>query len=476
MKLPRLYRRIRTRLVVTYCLLTAGIFGVIGTFFYYIARDALDDEMGRRLVLVAELAASRQKPEQLLALRPGDEETPTYRRQTQSVRDLMELGAASRIYVFDAERKSLLDTDGNTKIGASYFRLETHRAEVRRAFAGESVVSQVFLGLDGLWVKSAFAPVRKGDEIVAALAVEADVPFFGTLARIKRNLLLYAIGATLLIVAVSVFLAIGFEKPIARLVQDARRLGSGDLETRIEPTSRDEIGFLAASLDTARQSIVERDRFLQMLQRGIAHEVRNPLGGMRLFCDILSDELAGDADKLKHVEKIRREIGGLENVVNEFLDFTRDVVLNPKPQSVMGFVRDLMAGYMDLEQKGVILDFHVEPPDLEATFDADRLRRALFNLVNNAIQAMPKGGRLTIVARREADDWTLAVEDTGVGIKDEDLQHLFTPFYTTKDKGTGLGMPLAKKIVESHRGTIQLTSRHLQGTRVQIRLPLTIQG
>lgn len=457
---------------MTYCLITAALFALIGGLFYFIARDALDEEMGRRLVTLAVLAAERQNAEQLLSLLPGDEDSATYRRSLDLISGLMTKGAANRMYMIDASNRSLVDSQPGVAVGTEYYRLETHRAQIRRAFNGETVHAPVFLGLDGRWYKAAFAPVGDARPAHAVLVVEAGASFFGTLKSIKRNLLVFGIAATALIVGVSVFLAIGLEQPISRLVQSARRMEAGDLETRIEATTRDEIGMLASSLDAARRAVVERDRFLQMLQRGIAHEVRNPLGGMRLFCDILADELADRPDQARHVDKIRREIGGLENVVNEFLAFTRDVSLSPQRQTLGAFLRELSAGYMNLSDRNIRLDLSVDPPDLEAVFDAERLRRAMFNLVNNAVQAMPEGGVLTVRAERDRAMFELVVGDTGVGIEDQYLEQLFTPFFTTKDKGTGLGMPFAKKIVESHGGTIRVDSRLGKGTTVTIRLPI----
>jgi len=472
--IPR-FRRIRTRLVVIYFFLAMAIIGPIGASFYYIARDALDKEMGRRLVLVAQIVASRLDAEELTELLAGDEDSFTYQTLVESINSLLDVGAASRIFVFDKQNLSLADTE-SVGIGTEYFRLAPHRMEIQRAFSGEAVDSAIFRGLDGHWYKSAFAPVHLGEEVVAAVGVEAGVTFFDTLRAIQTNLLLFGFFSAALIIGVSIVLALGFERPIARLVQSAQRLAEGDLLTKIEPTSRDEIGFLAGALDTARQRIVERDRNLKMLQRGIAHEVRNPLGGMRLFCDILSDELAGEADKAAYVDKIRREVLALEDVVSEFLDFTRELPLDLEKVKVKDFLEDFLAGYADLPLKNIALKLEVTPETQTASLDPGLIRRALFNLVNNAVQAMPEGGKLGMEVFKEDNRLEIVISDTGVGIKPEAIQHMFTPFYTTKDKGTGLGMPFAKKIFERHGGTIRLESEPGSGTRITIRLPVDKEG
>ncbi|MBZ0271035.1 HAMP domain-containing histidine kinase [bacterium] len=466
-----IFRRIRQRLIVTYVLLTVLMVSVIGTLFYYIARDALDEEMGRRLVMVAQIGAARLDAEAVASLRPSDEESEAYKRVVQTLKSLLDLGAASRIYIIGPDNRSLADTDPSVRIGTEYYRFAAQSFEIDTAASGIPVDSAVFRGRDGAWYKSAFAPIRRGGEVAGVVGVDADVTFFAVLRRITRNLFIFASFAVAMIVLVSLLLAIGFERPIQRLVHAAQRLAEGDLHAKIEPTSRDEIGFLATSLETARQRIVERDRNLQMLQRGIAHEVRNPLGGMRLFCDILSDELAGDEEKRAHVDKIRREISGLERVVNEFLDFTRELPLDPVPVVVGEFLTDLLDRYRGAEATGVKLAVEIDESVRRAVFDPALVRRALFNLINNAIQAMAGGGRLTIRARRDGPAIAIDVADNGAGIKPEVMEHLFTPFYTTKDKGTGLGMPFTRKIVERHGGTMHVESEAGRGTTVTIRLP-----
>ncbi|MCB1152277.1 HAMP domain-containing histidine kinase [bacterium] len=469
-RLPGVFRKIRTRLVVIYVTLTAAIFAVLGTFFFYIASEGMDQEMGRRLNLVARLAASRLDVPTLRSLRAGDEQSAAYLRLVGELQDLLDIGAAARIYVLDKDYNRILDTTKAAKIGQPLF-LAYNDTEIQRAFEGAATDSTVFTGVDDQLYKSAYAPIYQDREVVAVVGVDAGVVFFDTLKNIKRDLALMGLSAILVILAVSVVLAVGFERPIARLVQSAKRMGEGDLEAPIVAGTRDEIGFLAQSLETARENLVQRDRNLQMLQRGIAHEVRNPLGGMRLFCDILTDELTGDEQALSYVDKIRREVTNLENVVNEFLDYTREIRLEIRPVDVGQFFSELLATYGDWGHRKIGVHLGIEPAAATAHFDPDQLRRAFFNLINNAIQAMPEGGELTITVSPGEERWIVTVADTGIGVKPQDMQHMFTPFHTTKDKGTGLGLPFAKKIVEHHGGRIGLESEPGVGTVVTISLP-----
>ncbi len=472
MRLPRIFRHIRTRLIVIYFVLSTLTLGLIGLSFYYVLRDAMDREMGSRLVMVAQTVTALLDAGSVESIRPGDEQSYSYKQITETMRSILKIGDAKRIYAIDRDHKSLADTQ-SVPIGTHYFRMASSGAEIKRAFEGAAVDSMIFQGLDGRFYKSAYAPLVRGREIVAVIGVDADVNFFETLKRFRRDFFFYGVVAIILIVIASLALAVGFERPIARLVLSAQRMAEGDLETKIEPTTRDEIGFLAQALDKARQSIVERDKNLKVLQRGIAHEVRNPLGGMRLFCDILADEVSDDEAKLGHVEKIKKELFGLENVVNEFLDYTRDLPFSVSVIDVHAFLMEIMGGYSDLVDRGVNIHIDISPHATQAQFDPSLIRRALFNIINNAIQAMPNGGDLRVMIARTSRTFSIEVSDTGIGIKQEDKENLFTPFFTTKDKGTGLGMPFAMKAAERHEGTITVASTPNKGTTVKIHLPIT---
>jgi hypothetical protein len=193
---------------------------------------------------------------------------------------------------------------------------------------------------------------------------------------------------------------------------------------------------------------------------------------MELYCDILDDELAGRPDLHAHVAKIRREVEGLNAVVNEFLDFTREAVPDIRTVNVPEFLAELLLVYCGSCEGQKIEVRKIIAPDVEqAEFDPDLLRRALHNLLLNAIQAMPDGGRLTVDVHREGDYLVFQIEDTGMGAPEAIKDAVFTPFVTSKDSGTGLGLPFARKIIESHHGAITFESQTGQGAKVRFVLP-----
>jgi signal transduction histidine kinase len=249
------------------------------------------------------------------------------------------------------------------------------------------------------------------------------------------------------------------------LAQSARAIGSGDLERVIDVETSDEIGVLADTLNEMRKSIQERDRQLQMMLSGIAHEVRNPLGGMALFVGLLSEELSGNQTAAKHLARIGTELDYLSRVVSDFLDFARERPVEEEeldPRQEFEQIHNLAAG--DLERAGVALELEVASDVKEVKWDRERMRRSLLNLVGNAIQASKSGGKVRISLHRHDGAIVVSVWDQGDGIPDDKQERVFEPFYTTRQQGTGLGLALVKKVVEAHGGTIAFETESGQGT------------
>ncbi len=445
---------------------------IISFYFYFQARASLEDEMGRRLVGIARNAAAQIEPTQAFTFMPGDETTRTYRALSDRNIRLAEANDVKRIYVVDFEHKVIFNTERGSKIGEKMYHLGGHRREVKRVRLGRAVATKMFAGVDNLLYMAGYAPLLLDGEVVAMVGVDADVRFFDRLSAIRRNLVLIGLASLLAFAGAGVIFARRLANPIRRLARSAARIGEGDYDTPIAEKTGDEIELLADTLNDMRKSIVKRERELHMMQRGIAHEVRNPLGGMELYCGILTDELGDRPDLIPHVVKIEREITALEQVVTEFLDFTKEQVPDVRRVLLNEYFAELMMVYaVRCEARKIQLVEEIGANLETAYFDPDLIRRVLHNLLRNAIQAMPGGGRLEVAVDMVGRDLQISIADTGKGITPENLANVFSPFYTTKQKGTGLGLPFARKIVENHGGSLTLRSRTGHGTGVILRLP-----
>ncbi len=227
-----------------------------------------------------------------------------------------------------------------------------------------------------------------------------------------------------------------------------------------------------SELNALREQLRQVDRLAAIgeMAASVAHEIRNPLGGIRGFTAFLLNDLPEADDRRRLVEKIDTGARSLERVVNELLDYTRPVEVNPRPACCKEIV-SAAAAFLDSPSEQITFHWNISP-DLRVWADADMMRQVLLNVLLNAVQSLG-GNPGTVTAEAEADDdtVTITIRDTGCGVSDDDLERIFSPFYTTKEKGTGLGLAICAKIVEGHGGSIHAASSLGQGTAMHIQLP-----
>ncbi len=211
---------------------------------------------------------------------------------------------------------------------------------------------------------------------------------------------------------------------------------------------------------------------LSRITSGVAHEVKNPLHAMVLHLELLRTKIEAGRDPGNHVEVLTSEVNRLNRVVQTFLDFTRPVTMQTRKHSVKTL----------LEEVVLLAPVNAEPPikvvlknsaaDLKIEADLDLLKQGLLNIVINACQAMPDGGTLTISSEQVGNQIEISIADTGAGIPEELKEKIFNLYFTTKSKGSGIGLAQAFRAVQMHGGAIEVESEIGKGTRFRIQLPV----
>ncbi len=466
----RFHQRIRNILLLYYLTPIVLILVASGGFYYHWTKRSLSQEMGHRLISIARSAASAVRGFHISALQLKDASNLTYSNLRQRFERIREANQVSKIYIFTHEHESLLDTDPDQEPGNIYERHQLNRAELEQVRQGQPAASLLFRGEDGLFFKSAFAPVMDKGEVVAMVGVDGSATFFASLHELGRRMVFFALACVMVVILVSIVISKMIVNPIELLVAEAKRIGEGQLHQKISVESGTELGFLGYVLDEMRKSIVSRDRELQVMLRGIAHEVRNPLGGMELFAGLLEEEVKEEKAR-ESVSRIQREIKTLKTLVEEFLDFARGPSLQLRPVKIRPFLEELpLAFQKEFGNQSIEMKMNLNGLE-EVEFDFDQMRRACLNIIQNSVHALPHGGEIVIEVRenKKQVEWTFA--DNGVGIQEEDLDRLFDPFFTTKEAGTGLGLSFVRKIVNAHGGEVFVQSTIGEGTKIILALP-----
>lgn len=297
-----------------------------------------------------------------------------------------------------------------------------------------------------------------------------------------------------LALAISLLLYKFVKRPLDSLVENMALVEQGELDVQIEYSGKDEIGRVINSfnsmverLDVAKQELehlhfqqLERaDRLASIgeMAAGIAHEIKNPLAGISAAITIINDDIPEHDPRNAILKEVLQQVKRLDKTVNDLLFFGK-----PSPPEFayinINEVLDATCKFASQHRSVLNVERKIElAPDLPTVFaDAKQMQQIFLNLFLNAFQAMPDGGLLTVktavVHRNDSDYVSIRIADTGSGIPQQILEKIFTPFFTTKAQGTGLGLPICYKLVQLHNGDIRVESSDVSGTVFTIELPV----
>jgi signal transduction histidine kinase len=273
----------------------------------------------------------------------------------------------------------------------------------------------------------------------------------------------------------------------ATLVNEEVRTESGrriqaSLEFIHDENTRQGLGALVTlhDLETAEaiESELELSRRMAAIGRltsGVGHEVKNPINAIVVHLELLKNKLGdGSGPAIRHLDVIESEIHRLDRVVQMLVDFSRPVELELREQDLRTIVGDVLAlASAELPTRNVTLVTLMPSAPLIANVDADLLKQAVLNVIQNGAQAMPEGGKLEVSLEEDRKAAVLRIADEGVGIPDEIREKIFNLYFTTKSEGSGIGLAMTYRIIQLHHGSIDVQSRAGRGTEFRFRIPLS---
>lgn len=305
----------------------------------------------------------------------------------------------------------------------------------------------------------------------------------------RARLLAFALLGALLIAAIAAF-SRRFTRPVLDLEHAAQRVTAGKLDFDVPISGPREISTLSTTFNEMLTGLRRNRELEEQLQRaersavvgrlasGIAHEIRNPLNFMNLSIDHLQAASAPTderrrAEFLHITTTIKEEIQRLNRLVSDFLSYGRPARLKPRELDAQAVIEEVGALVKaQAEQQGVQVSItNANHADTKFQADYEQIKTCFSNLMINAVQAMPEGGALNVTLHPDNSHLRIEFADNGPGIAAENLAQIFEPYYSTKETGIGLGLPLTKKIIEEHGGQITVASEVGQGTIFTVTLP-----
>ena len=340
---------------------------------------------------------------------------------------------------------------------------------------------------DGSFVRVARVPLMNDGRHVMMTATVTIVPQTEILRAFQNKYMLAVLAVFVVALGMMVWVIWKALHPLRRLSESCAAISGGHLENVGTRGASGEILALETTFNRMVDALREKEAVearLRQAQRlsalgtlaaGVAHDVRNPLNAIKLLSSHAIDLVDGGAEApaARPLQTIRTEVARLEEIVSGFLSLARESEIRPEPTQVDELLQECVRLFQrEAEQRGIRLISEYRAGGAPLMLDPKQINRAVLNVLLNALEACPSGGRVRVFSRLTDRACEIEIRDDGPGLPREALDRVFDPYYTTKPGGTGLGLSVTRGIVEEHGGDITLTSTPGQGCQVLISLPL----
>lgn len=409
---------------------------------------ALERELDEKLVLVGGAAeAVGLDGIFVLSLEPDNPFWNAYRERLTALRRYV-----ADAYIVRRDGTLLVSTEDPEVLvpGAKLRAIEPYRAELEHAWTLGEAATPLFRGLDGRHYKYGFVRLQQSDAMLAVL-MRAD--FLVPLARFRRTIIVGTLAAGILAALLAAALATRIVEPLEELSRAALRIQRGRLDEEVRTERGDEIGRLARAMERMRLGILQRDEQLRLMLAQVAHEIRNPLGGLELFAAAAA--ATDDArERRRLLERVRGEAAALNRIIDDFLSFARPMAPEPTAHDVRGPLREAAElARKEIELRDGRLEVRLPDAPLAARADPDHVKRVALNLLRNAGQS---GTSVVLRAARRDSEVVISVHDDGPGVAPELRDRIFEPFVSGREQGAGLGLAIVRRLAEANGGRVEL--------------------
>lgn len=458
--------RLRNRFALFFVSFALVVCAIQGGLSYAASRAALEAEITRKLVDVAGVVGrvSFAENDDLLTLRAGHEGGLVWTDYNQLLIRLKDSGYADNGDFFrwtpgDSTAKLVvgLDSADAAFVGQELNWVQPHILDgtMRRAHEQGSATTETFPSLDGQtlykWGIASLGPEAEG----IFLGLRMPVDHLEPLSTLGWTVVVLTAASAVVAALIGWRLAGGIASRLEVLSRGALRIQRGAVDRPFDLEGQDEIGRLARAMERMRTGIRRRDEQLRLMLSRVAHEIRNPLGGLELFAAAAQDT-EDPGERRRILERVRKEVLGLNAIIDEFLGFARPGRTEPQLHDLrqsLGEAAEL--AHAELDKKGGRLHVDVPNKPLLAIADPLQVKRLVLNLLRNASHA---GDQVWLEGAMVNGEVRVEIRDNGPGIPREIRERIFEPFVGDKAQGAGLGLAIVKEMVEANHGRVELVS------------------
>ena len=369
----------------------------------------------------------------------------------------------SEIFIFDNNFNVIVHSDSSVKDGTYDPRLLLNKKEITQLEINKAIASLPFKGNDGKWYLWGFCRLTSDNW----LAVRESAARMESVDELSTIFWYIGIAGTLISLIVALFLAKSITNPLDKLVGFSKELGRGNFQTQMPAGTKGEIRELAEAMNSMKNEISEHQKEKEDMLAQIAHEIRNPLGGIELLAGLTKEDLVKENKNFDYTDRILKEVNRLKSLIVSYLNFSRPSPAKPEPVNIKGIVQEIYEIYRNrLENKKII--FSTDIVDNKIFFDPAQLKQVLINLVSNSIDSVSYNGNIKISFEKNGQNNLISVCDDGPGIDEKNINDIFNPFFTSRKDGTGLGLAICKKLCDENKAQLTVKNNDTKGCTFSI--------
>ncbi len=444
---------LKSRIILVFSLISITLVGLSARLGYVTVKHIYLRQLKDQVNLLSKVLAEQLDIRFLDYVEPEvDNLAATYYRK--SLKSLAGKMQFSKAFIFDSSLTILV---GDTAL-ASVSGLYLNQRDIYRLKPNQTGLSSPFKSSDGHWYLWAY--YRISNQYYLGLQEAANqLSYMDELAHIFAGIGLIAL---IVVVLAGWFLARTLTKPIDRMVAFSEQIGQGQFRARPPHNIKGELTILRDSLLHMRDALLQRDEEKEHILAQIAHEIRNPLGGIELLAGLVREDVEPGSKQDAYIQKILKEVQGLKSQLNAYLNYSRPAVPHIREVSVRDIVQEVKNSYFGLlERKNIRLGTEIKTDTV--LFDRQHLKQVISNLVANSIEAIGRDGHITVGTFRNGYSTYLTLSDDGPGIGEQDPEKIFEPFYTGKPEGTGLGLAICNKLCRENNARISVKNNEEKG-------------
>ncbi len=441
----------RSRIIATFAVLTVLLVGAFSRLAYLTAREIYLNQLSNELKLLLRAVADQLDTRYLDFLTPARTESEAEQLYRRYLRNKARLFSLNDLFLFNRQGELLVQVSQQSG-DLPQPALLIYRQELAALPVGVSLTSLPFKGKDGEWYFWGFLRLSQNHYLGAREGLQR----LERIDRLARFFWGIGMAGVLLTILAGWLLARSLSRPVEALVDFSARLGKGDFSAIPPRGLNRELQILADALDRMRRDLANYHRERENMLAQIAHEIRNPLGGIELLTGLLEEDLRRHRLDTEYARKIREEIAGLKDLITAYLHYSRPLQAHPEWLDVTTALRQVIVTvHPQLKERGIRYRLENQVA-ADIFFDPGHLQQILTNLLHNSLEACSAGDEILLRVRHNKRKLRIEIRDTGCGIAEDIQEKIFQPFFSGRATGTGLGLAICRKLCQENRASIFL--------------------